>query len=98
MCLQVLGDPMYGDASANKREGRRASRPLLHAHRVRLAHPTRPEQSLAISAPPPADFATVAAAIAGVDTAELDAWLSARVDAAIAGSADEFDELMLEHM
>ena len=36
----VLGDPLYGDAACNKRESRRAPRPMLHAYQLRFAHPT----------------------------------------------------------
>ena len=33
----VLGDPLYGDANANRHAARRASRPLLHAVQVRTS-------------------------------------------------------------
>ena len=32
----ILGDPAYGDANWNKKEARRADRPLLHAFHVAL--------------------------------------------------------------
>ena len=37
----VLGDPLYGDGTWNKKEAKRAARPLLHALQISLAHPLR---------------------------------------------------------
>ena len=91
----VLGDPIYGDANRNKREGKRASRPLLHAHRLNLAHPIDPSSELKICASVPADLAAVAAAITGRDDeGELDAWLAEAVDEALAEGAEEFARLL----
>ena len=91
----VLGDPIYGDANRNKREGKRAGRPLLHAHRLNLAHPIDPSSELKVCAPLPADLAAVAAAITGrEDEEELDAWLAQAVDAALSEGAEEFARLL----
>ena len=99
MPWQVLGDPMYGDASYNKRDKRRAPRPLLHAYSLRLAHPTVAEKPVHIVAPLPEDFAAVASAVTGVkEPEELATWLQERVGAALAEGQQTFDELLSEQI
>ena len=60
----IIGDTSYGQGRHNRlfRERFACGRLLLHAWQVRLAHPAlgRP---LSITAPPPADFVAVAAAL-----------------------------------
>ena len=94
----VLGDPLYGDPGCNQREKRRADRPLLHAYRVQLAHPTRAADApVTIVAPPPDDVLAVATALTGKDDpAELGAWLEAQVDAVLGEHAEVFDAQMRE--
>ena len=88
-------DAMYGDASYNKRDKRRAARPLLHAYSLRLAHPTVAEKPVHIVAPLPDDFAAVASAVTGVkEPEELAAWVQERVGAALAEGQQDFDELL----
>ena len=74
----VLGDQLYGDAAANKRERRRAPRQLLHSYYSRVAHPLT-GAPLAVTAPPPPDLAAAAASLAGCDEGALGAWLEPRV-------------------
>lgn len=90
----VLGDPLYGDKSVNKRESRRAARPLLHAYQLAVESPSPEGGRLVLHAPPPDDLAAVASALAGCAPDELSAWLSPRLDAALAASSARFDELM----
>ena len=85
----VLGDPLYGDASWNKKEARRATRPLLHALQLRLAHPKTGEPLL-ITAPPPSDLVDVASSLAGCEPDRFDEWLQPRLDSALETSLDEF--------
>lgn len=49
----VVGDPLYG----GRPQAAEPDRPLLHATRLRLLHPTTGE-ALEFEAPPPADFTT----------------------------------------
>ena len=49
----VLGDPLYGDNSVNKRESRRAARPLLHAYQLAVESPSPEGGRLVLHAPPP---------------------------------------------
>ena len=70
----VLGDPLYGDASRNKLEAKRATRPLLHAHLLQLAHPIT-DAPLRVCAPPPEDISAVAATLAGCEPEQLATWL-----------------------
>lgn len=86
----VLGDPLYGDANWNAKEARRAPRPLLHAYDLRLAHPTQ-GTPLRITAPLPADLATVGAELAGVEPSELEAWLRPVMERVLASSVDGFE-------
>ena len=92
----VLGDPVYGDTRRNAKERRRAPRPLLHAYRLQTDHPVRAQtEPLRIVAPLPPDLAAVAAALTGIkERADLDEWLAARVDGALAAGSAEFDDLM----
>lgn len=50
----VLGDPLYGNKAANQRHGK--ERQMLHAWRVRFAHPLTGAQ-LELEAPPPPEIA-----------------------------------------
>lgn len=96
----VLGDPLYGDASRNKLEARRASRPLLHAHRLALEHPVLDTDGsrLKLSAPPPEDLRAVAARLVGCEEADLDDWLKPRLDAALEGTSEMFEELVKKYI
>ena len=78
----VLGDPLYGDATWNKKEARRAPRPQLHALRIALEHPLTREP-LCVRAPPPDDLRTLGAQLAGCEAtaAGFDAWLAPRLQA-----------------
>ncbi len=51
----LLGDALYGGSALED-----LSRPALHSHKLRFFHPFRSE-TLAFTAPPPADFSSVAA-------------------------------------
>ena len=78
----ILGDPLYGDATWNRKEARRAARPLLHAHELRLEHPTSAEP-LVVRAPPPDDLAALGAALAGCEPKDFGEWLAAPLAAAL---------------
>ena len=56
----IVGDPLYGWRSSPGEE--RAPRLLLHAHRIRFAHPTTGAE-VAFEAPVPADFAAALVAL-----------------------------------
>jgi tRNA pseudouridine65 synthase len=60
----IIGDTTYGKGNHNRlfRERYGATRLLLHAWRLEFAHPTD-GSPLSITAPPPPDFAAVAAAV-----------------------------------
>ena len=90
MRAPVLGDPLYGDANHNRRERRRAARPLLHSYRMMLRHPATREP-LTITAPAPDDLRAVGASLAGVPPEEFEAWLQPRLDAALAPALDAFE-------
>jgi 23S rRNA pseudouridine1911/1915/1917 synthase len=98
----VLGDSLYGDASRNKLEAKRASRPLLHAHTLSLEHPVlgggSSSSPLRILAPPPADLRALAAELAGCGEDELDAWLAPRLEAALEGSHEMFEDLLQKYV
>lgn len=49
----ILGDPVYGSPSANKKF--KIARQLLHAERIEFVHPIT-QEALRISAPPPQDL------------------------------------------
>ncbi len=51
----ILGDPIYGSLSANKKYG--VNRQMLHAHILRFSHP-RTSETLEIRAPLPTDIKT----------------------------------------
>ena len=85
----LLGDPLYGDAACNKRESRRAPRPMLHAYQLRFAHPTD-GGDVSVDAPPPDDFCALGGAIVGCKPAEFGAWLGRAVDEAIGDEAAAF--------
>jgi len=53
--LTALGHPVAGDADYAGRRPGEPARPMLHATRLRLVHPSTGEQ-LEFSAPPPPDF------------------------------------------
>ena len=93
----VLGDPLYGDASRNKLEAKRATRPLLHAHLLQLAHPIT-DAPLRVCAPPPEDISAVAATLAGCEPEQLATWLQPKLDAALESNAEEFDELVAKYV
>ena len=86
----LLGDPLYGDAGCNKRESRRAPRPMLHAYQLRFAHPTAEGEEVRVDAPPPDDFCKLGAALADVKPAEFGAWLDQSVEAALGEQAAAF--------
>jgi len=79
----VLGDPLYGDGTWNKKEAKRAPRPLLHALQIALPHPLD-ATPLQVRAPPPDDLLSVAAELAGItpDAEVFDAWLAPRLETA----------------
>ena len=85
----VLGDPLYGDTSRNRLEARRASRPLLHAFELGVAHPVT-GLPLTLRAPPPDDLRAIGAELAGcgADAATFEAWLSQHLAAALAADDD----------
>ena len=85
----ILGDPVYGDQNWNKKEARRADRPLLHAFQLRVAHPTTGEK-LAIGAPLPPDLRAAAASLAGCDEADVAEWATKQMEAVMADSLDAF--------
>ena len=85
----ILGDPVYGDQNWNKKEARRADRPLLHAFQLRVVHPTT-GAPLAIGAPLPQDLRAAAAALAGCAEADVDEWATKQVEAVMADSLDAF--------
>ena len=85
----LLGDPLYGDAACNKRESRRAPRPMLHAYQLRFAHPTD-GGDVSVDAPPPDDFCALGGAIVGCKPAEFGAWLGRAVEDAIGDEAAAF--------
>ena len=85
----LLGDPLYGDAACNKRESRRAPRPMLHAYQLRFAHPTD-GGDVSVDAPPPDDFCALGGAIVGCKPAEFGAWLGRAVEEAIGDEAAAF--------
>ena len=52
----IVGDPKYGDFEANRAIARgplKFERMFLHAKRLRVAHPARPEETLELEAPLP---------------------------------------------
>ncbi|MEM9710799.1 MAG: RluA family pseudouridine synthase [Actinomycetota bacterium] len=60
--LPVLGDDRYG----RLRHG--ATRPMLHAHRLRFTHPSTDDE-LELESPPPDDYAAVLAQLRAVEAA-----------------------------
>ena len=100
----VLGDPLYGDLSVNKREAKRAPRPLLHAYRLTVERPPGPRGQppdgdgglLTVQAPPPDDLASVACTLAGCEREGLEAWLDEKLGPALASSDAEFAERVRE--
>ena len=63
---ELLGHPLAGDqqygVSAQPTGTRSCERLLLHAHSLRVSHPTR-DELVRFTAPPPASFAAAAAAL-----------------------------------
>lgn len=51
----LVGDPLYGDAAADRRLKRRPRRTLLHAVELSFLHP-KTSRRVTFSAPPPADI------------------------------------------
>ena len=85
----ILGDPMYGDTTWNKKEARRADRPLLHAYSIRFAHPTSGEVVQVEAAPPP-DISHIGAELAGVSEDDFAGWLSSDVERRLSYSLEDF--------
>ena len=90
----VLGDPVYGDANWNRLEGKKATRPMLHAHQLRLKHPM-PEHSdeiLCLTAPPPDDLTALVAEVVGCEAtqAAVGEWLETKVGSELAYSLESF--------
>ena len=87
----LLGDPVYGDANWNRLEAKRASRPMLHAHQLRLRHPMR-DEVLCLTAPPPDDLTALVAEVVGCEAtpAAVGEWLQAKVGSELAYSLESF--------
>lgn len=90
----LLGDPVYGDANWNRLEAKRATRPMLHAHQLRLKHPM-PEHSdklLCLTAPPPDDLTALVAEVVGCEAtpAAVGEWLETKVGSELAYSLESF--------
>ena len=90
----LLGDPVYGDANWNRLEAKRATRPMLHAHQLRLKHPM-PEHSdevLCLTAPPPDDLTALVADVVGCEAtpAAVGEWLETKVGSELAYSLESF--------
>jgi len=65
--FSLVGDRRYGE----RRHDSLLARPALHAHRVALPHPTRPEV-MVFEVPPPSDFASLCARLGlAISTAEI---------------------------
>jgi 23S rRNA-/tRNA-specific pseudouridylate synthase len=63
----VLGDPVYGDVSANDRAAKAplsVARPLLHAWRLGFDHPVS-RKRVEVVAPPPPDLARAVRQVSG---------------------------------
>ena len=86
----LLGDLLYGDAACNKRESRRALRPMLHAYQLRFAHLTDGGDAVSAHSPPPDDFGAPGGSIVEGKPAESGTRLARAVDEAIGDEAAAF--------
>ena len=90
----LLGDPVYGDANWNRLEAKRATRPMLHAHQLRLKHPMpqHSDELLCLTAPPPDDLTALVAEVVGCEAtpAAVGEWLETKVGSELAYSLESF--------